>query len=138
MGSIPFEIKENVLKSFQDFLVSIPFEIKENVLKSFQDFFNNTINWIELELVDESVHLVTSKTIESNEKLQQFVCPDNARFILTKLTKINGEKNSFFIFSCPENTKPRIKMTMSTAKVIFNYKNNLLLIIINQIIYILY
>lgn len=27
---------------------SIPFQIMEDVLKSFQDFYNNSINWIEL------------------------------------------------------------------------------------------
>lgn len=81
--------------------------------------------------MNESVHLITTRTIESNEKLQQYLCPVNARFILTKLTKKNGEINSFFIFSCPENTKPRIKMTMSTAKVkIFIYINLFVMILL--------
>lgn len=63
----------------------LPFTLREGVQEEFQKFKVNSVNWIELSIVDESIQLEASKTVDRHDSLQEHIKNDSARF--TKIDK---------------------------------------------------
>lgn len=98
-------------------LGAIPFKVSAETAQCFADFSNSLYNWVELTVANESIELISSQNISDLSNLTPHINADEARFYLAKL---NGEASSittFFIFSCPESTPVKMKMTMSSSKV---------------------
>lgn len=89
----------------------MPFEVSADVGATFVDFNSGSIAWVELRLVDESVHVADVKETIDISALNSYVNPDEARFIILRIAA-----SIFFVFSCPENVPVRSKMTMSSSK----------------------
>ena len=78
-------------------------------------------NWVEMTADGDAIKLIASKTVAhalgAGSSLQPHVSEAEARFYAARLTKSSGGQGVFFfIFSCPEVTPIRQKMTMASAK----------------------
>lgn len=93
----------------------LPFTLTPELLAALAIFREGqTCNLVEMTVVDgDSVSLVSSKTVAfgPGSNLQTHVNENEARFFALRLGTA-----SFFVFSCPESTPIRQKMTMASAK----------------------
>lgn len=113
----------------------IPFALSEEVTEKLNDFKAGTYNWIDVTVTNEIVQLLSAKTLNEQDEVKPHINPEIARygfrfsrnqfvlllilsFIIGNFTKADGAPFKFFVFSCPENVPVRMKMTMSSSKVI--------------------
>ncbi|KAJ1396961.1 hypothetical protein B484DRAFT_458792 [Ochromonadaceae sp. CCMP2298] len=103
----------------------MPFNLSEEVLGQLEAFVAGDCNWVEMTVVQEVVELVCFRTVRG-ELLQPYIDTETAAFIalrlpVTPVTSVTDSAStpptlSLFLFSCPENTPVRLKMTMSSCK----------------------
>lgn len=103
----------------------MPFEMSTEVMEKLDQFKeasgneeSDGCNWVEMTVESETVQLKQARFVSVGDSLQDYIPNDSASFIAIKLPKLgsNNEIITIFVFSCPENTPVRTKMTMSSSK----------------------
>lgn len=109
---------------------ALPFELSSSVITALSQLQNGEVNWVEMYLNQETVELGMAKTVDVKEPLQSHVNESDGRsgnlhtsshlcrFLALRLPDpANNAKSVFyFVYSCPESTLVRTKMTMSSSK----------------------
>lgn len=57
----------------------LPFDMTSEARNGLMQFKDNQVNWVELTLESEVIHLVTAVTVEAGKTLQGMVSGDDAR-----------------------------------------------------------
>ncbi|CAM9294263.1 unnamed protein product [Laminaria digitata] len=91
----------------------IPFTINPDLKDQLQAFGTGggDVNWIEMRMDGESIALAGAKTVADSDSLEDLVTEEEPRFIL-----LRREKAKFLVYSCPEESPVRLKMTYSSSK----------------------
>jgi twinfilin len=117
---------------------ALPFELSSSVISALGQLQSGAVNWIEMYLNQETVELAEAKEVDPKEPLQSHVCSTDARcdlssvvhhppslplsllgrFLALRLPDPDSPSSAafYFVYSCPESTLVRTKMTMSSSK----------------------
>lgn len=113
---------------------ALPFELSSSVISALGRLQSGEVNWLEMYLNQETVELAEAKEVDPKEPLQSHVCSTDARseislvcitsltscrFLALRLPDAVSDSSSpafYFVYSCPEATPLRTKMTMSSSK----------------------
>eukprot|EP00752_Nemacystus_decipiens_P012693 g11245.t1 len=91
----------------------IPFKVNDDLRAQLQTFGSGEggLDWIEMRMDGEEIALVDAKDIAGVSSLQDLVNEVEPRFIF-----LRRDKAKFLVYSCPEESAVRLKMTYSSSK----------------------
>ncbi|CAB1119412.1 unnamed protein product [Ectocarpus sp. CCAP 1310/34] len=91
----------------------IPFKVKGDLRAQLQTFGSGggDVDWIEMRMDGEEIALVGAKTIAEVADLEELIDEEEPRFIL-----LRRDHSKFLVYSCPEESAVRLKMTYSSSK----------------------
>lgn len=107
----------------------MPFNMSPEVISAFEAFQSSSeYTWLEVEILletgtVETVSLVQAIELKQFSSFQSLVDTENPRFIIARLPKGTPptvfdikSTTTVFVYSCPESTPVRMKMTMASSK----------------------
>lgn len=110
--------ESNVTKSSA--MTVLPIPATDEAVDHLRRFDRKEFNWVELQLgtgegKEECIHLVSASLLAPESRTQPLITAADARFFLFR-PAISDEDTAVFVYSCPEATPIRKKMTMSSTK----------------------
>mmetsp|Transcript_6225 Transcript_6225/g.9388 ORF Transcript_6225/g.9388 Transcript_6225/m.9388 type:complete len:343 (+) Transcript_6225:92-1120(+) len=107
-------VESNVTRSTA--MGALPFHLSSSIISALDKLEKGEVNWVEMTLnSSEEIDLVHEKVVDTNSTLQAHISSTDARFIAIRLSK-SSSSCFVFLFSCPENTPVRMRMSMSSCK----------------------